>query len=51
MYRAIDRPAHLQLPTGRPRRIHAAAIESLLEYIKQNPYRYQDEMAIFLEEE
>jgi hypothetical protein len=32
MYGAIDRPAHLRLPTGQPRRIHSAAVDSLLEY-------------------
>jgi hypothetical protein len=51
MYGAIDRLAHLRLPTGRPRRLHSAAVDSLLEYQKQNPWVYQDEMAIFLEEE
>ena len=51
MYRAIDWPAHLHLPTRRLRRIHSAAVESLLEYKKQNPWVYQDEMVIFLEEE
>jgi predicted transcriptional regulator len=51
MYGAIDRPQHLHLPKGRPRRIHTAAVNSLLEYQKQNPWIYQDEMAIFLEEE
>jgi transposase len=51
LYGTIDRPPHLRLPTGRPRRIHTAAIESLLEFQKQNPWVYQDEMAIFLEEE
>jgi transposase len=51
MYRAIDRPAHLHLPTGRPRQIHSAVVESLLEYKRQNPWVYQDEMVIFLEEE
>jgi hypothetical protein len=51
MYRTIDRPLHLCLPTGRLCRIHSAAVESLLEYQRQNPWVYQDEMAIFLEEE
>lgn len=51
MYGAIDRPPHLRLPTGRPRRLHSAAVESLLEYQKQNPWVYQDEMAMFLDEE
>jgi transposase len=51
MYGAIDRPVYLRLPLGRPRRIHTAAIEGLLEYQKQNPWVYQDEMAMFLEEE
>lgn len=37
MYGTIDRPVHLRLPTGRPRRIYSAAVESLLEYQKQNP--------------
>ena len=51
MYGTIDRPPHLRLPIGRPRRIHSTAVESLLEYQRQNPWVYQDEMAIFLEEE
>jgi transposase len=51
MYGAIDWPAHLRLPTGQPRQIHSTAVDSLLEYQKQNPWVYQDEMAIFLEEE
>ena len=50
MYGTIDRPLHLRLPTARPRRTHSAAVESLLEYQRQNPWVYQDEMAIFLEE-
>ena len=37
MYGAIDRPQHLHLPQGRQRRIHTAAVKSLLEYQKQNP--------------
>ncbi len=48
---SLNRPPHLCLRTGRRRRIHTAAVESLLEYIKQNPWVYQDEMVIFLEEE
>jgi transposase len=51
MYGTIDRPLHLRLPTGRPRLIHSAAVESLLKYRRQNHWVYQDEMVIFLEEE
>jgi Arginine repressor, DNA binding domain len=51
MYGSLNRPAHLRLRTGRRRRIHAAAVQSLLEYIKQNPWVYQNEMVLFLDEE
>jgi transposase len=51
MYGTIDWPPHLRLPMGRPRRLHSAAVDSLLEYQKQNLWAYQDEMAMFLEEE
>jgi transposase len=62
----IDRPEHLQMVSpsllggyftnlskkaGRPRPIHAAAEQSLLEYIARCPWIYQDEMVLFLEEE
>ena len=36
---------------GRPRRLHIAAKESLLEYQRQHSWAYQDEMAAFIEEE
>jgi hypothetical protein len=62
----IDRPEHLQIVSPsllggyltnlskkarRPRPIHAAAEQSLLEYIAQCPWIYQDEMVLFLKEE
>ena len=49
MYNSLDirRP----LPTGRPRRIHTVARESLFEYQRQHPWTYQDELVTFLEEE
>jgi transposase len=50
-YGDLDRPEHLRLRTGRRHRLHTAAKEGLLEYIKQYPWVYQDEMAIYLEEE
>src|SRR6266487_436346 len=51
MFRAIDHSEHLRLPLGRPCRIPPATVNSLLEYVKQNPWVYQDEIAIFLKEE
>ena len=49
MYHTIDPP--YTLPLGRPRRIIIAAKEAVLEYLRQRPWSYQDELAIFLEEE
>ena len=48
-YRTID--IVNPLPVGRSRRIAKAAKEALLEYQRQKPWAYQDELAIFLEEE
>ena len=42
---------NLSKKAGRPRPIHAAAEQSLLEYIAQCLWIYQDEMVLFLEEE
>lgn len=39
------------LKTGRPRRLHKAARDSLIEYLQQHPWSYQDELSMFLEEE
>ena len=39
------------LPCGRPRSIHTAAKNSVLEYVRQHPWIYQDELAMFLAEE
>ena len=36
---------------GRPRSLSPAALEALLEYLRQKPWLYQDEMARFLREE
>ena len=36
---------------GQLNRIHNAAAKALLEYIQPSPWVYQDEMALFLEEE
>ena len=36
---------------GRSKKINTAAKEALLEYQRRHPYAYQDELAIFLEEE
>ena len=49
IYGQIDPPN--KLPTGRPRRITPAVKDSLLEYQARYPWAYQDEIAIFLEEE
>ena len=36
---------------GRPRRLSPAALDALLEYQRQKPWLYQDELARFLQEE
>lgn len=36
---------------GRPRKLHRAAIKRLLRYQLENPWAYQDELAMYLEEE
>ena len=36
---------------GRPRVVHTAAKNSALEYVRQHPWIYQDELAMFLAEE
>ena len=43
-------PPH-PLRRGRPRSIHTAAKKSVLEYVQQHPWIYQDELAMFLAEE
>ena len=43
-------PPH-PLPCGRPRAIHAAAKNGVLEYVHQHPWIYQDELAKYLKEE
>ena len=35
---------------GPNRKIHMAALESMLEYLRRNPGTYQDEIKVFLEE-
>ena len=50
MYRTIGPLPHA-LPPGRPRRITTAAKNALLEYQRRKPWAYQDELAVFLEEE
>ena len=36
---------------GRPRKLHAAAVESLIEFYEDNPQAYLDEAKLYLEEE
>ena len=50
MYRTMG-PLLQAQPAGRPRRVSKAAKKALLEYQRRRPWAYQDELAIFLEEE
>ena len=51
----IQRYGHINPPyplqRGRPRAVHTAAKNSVLKYIRQHPWIYQDELTIFLAEE
>ena len=49
MYGQIEAPR--PCPPGPNRKIHMAALESMLAYLKQNPCTYQDELRVFLKEE
>ena len=49
MFGAPSNPYRLR--NGRPRSIPRATIENLLQYHLANPWMYQDELAMFLEEE
>ena len=50
MYRTIG-PLPQAQPAGPPFRVTKAAKEALLEYQRRRPWAYQDELAMFLEEE
>ena len=49
VYHTTDPP--YTLPLGQPRRIITAAKEAVLKYLRQRPWSYQDELAMYLEEE
>ena len=49
MFEAPNPPGRLK--TGAPRRITTAAKNALLEYQRRHPYAFQDELALYLEEE
>ena len=49
MYGRVEKP-HSR-PKGDIFRLHDAAVKGLLEFQRQHPWAYQDEMARFIEEE
>ena len=49
MYSTLNTPH--RLPTGRPKALYSAAVESLLLHHRRYPYLYHDELIYFIDRE